>query len=42
LEENQIYIIDKELDLLMERLDTNGDGKVSYVEFLQEITPKCN
>lgn len=30
----------KEVSNLVERYDKNGDGKVSYSEFIQEITPK--
>lgn len=30
----------KEVISLLERYDKNNDGKVSYSEFIQEITPK--
>lgn len=34
------YATQKELDSLMNRYDQNEDGKVSYTEFVREITPK--
>jgi Ca2+-binding EF-hand superfamily protein len=34
------YATQKELESLMDRYDANEDGKVSYTEFIREITPK--
>jgi Ca2+-binding EF-hand superfamily protein len=36
-----MYVPDKELCGLIERYDKNRDGKISYTEFAQEITPRC-
>jgi len=35
-----VFLSDNDLNLLMDRLDSNIDGKVSYLEFIQEVTPK--
>jgi len=35
------YVPDKELCGLIERYDKNRDGKISYCEFAEEITPRC-
>jgi len=39
-DKNDFYATQKELKYLMERLDTNKDGKITYTEFVQEMTPK--
>ena len=39
-ESQGVSLSDNDLNLLMDRLDSNVDGKVSYLEFIQEITPK--
>jgi Ca2+-binding EF-hand superfamily protein len=40
LAEHGFYATQKELETLMNRYDQNEDGKVSYTEFIREITPK--
>jgi len=35
-----IYITGEDLKNLMERYDKNKDGRVSFSEFLQEVSPK--
>ena len=35
-----MFLSENDLNLLMDRLDSNVDGKVSYLEFIQEIMPK--
>lgn len=40
LDRNDFYATQRELKLLMDRLDCNRDGKVTYSEFVQEMTPK--
>ena len=40
LADHGFYATQKELDTLMNRYDRNEDGKVSYTEFIREITPK--
>jgi Ca2+-binding EF-hand superfamily protein len=35
-----IYASGKELSNLLKRYDRNNDGKISYYEFVQELTPK--
>jgi Ca2+-binding EF-hand superfamily protein len=40
LADHGFYATQKELKGLMERYDANEDGKVSYTEFVREITPK--
>jgi len=40
LRDHGIYTSDKDLMILMLRYDKNQDGKVSYSEFVQEISPK--
>lgn len=40
LEEHEFFATNKELDLLFERYDKDKDGKVSYGEFISEISPK--
>jgi Ca2+-binding EF-hand superfamily protein len=42
LEKHETYVTDKELRYLMDRLDVNKDNKISYSEFVQEITPKSD
>jgi len=38
--DNGIYATSKDLLNLVQRFDKNQDGKVTYAEFVQEITPK--
>jgi len=33
------FISDNEAELILKRYDKNKDGKVSFAEFLREITP---
>jgi len=40
LDKNDFYATQRELRLLMDRLDVNRDGKITYSEFVQEMTPK--
>lgn len=40
LRTNGIYADIKDLESLMELYDRNKDGRVSYSEFVQEVTPK--
>jgi len=39
-QENDSYLTEREVKLLMDRLDQDRDGQVSYYELLQEISPK--
>lgn len=39
LQRHRFFATNKELDALMDRFDKNKDGKVSYSEFVDEITP---
>lgn len=38
--DHKVYVSDSELKALVNRYDTNGDGRVSYSEFVQELAPK--
>jgi len=38
--DNGIYVSSKDAMALIERFDRNQDGKVTYSEFLNEMTPK--
>jgi Ca2+-binding EF-hand superfamily protein len=40
LEENGCKVSNRDLKCLMDRYDKNKDGRVSYSEFVQEVTPK--
>jgi len=40
LDRNDFYATQRELRLLMDRLDGNRDGRITYSEFVQEMTPK--
>ncbi|CAG9325661.1 unnamed protein product [Blepharisma stoltei] len=40
LEDHNIFVNRKDLEALMQRYDKNKDGRVSYSEFVQEVTPK--
>jgi len=40
LDQHDYYATQRELRLLVDRLDGNRDGKVSYSEFVHEIVPK--
>ncbi len=42
LEKHDTYVTDRELKLVIDRLDSNKDGRVVYSEFVQEITPKSD
>jgi len=35
-----VFAADKDIKLLFARFDMDGDGKISYSEFVNEITPK--
>jgi len=37
---NGVYVSSKDAMALIERFDRNQDGKVTYSEFLNEMTPK--
>lgn len=40
LAENGVYASEKDLTMLLLRFDRNGDSRVSYAEFMEEIIPK--
>lgn len=40
LQKYGMFATEKELNALMQRYDRNKDGKVSYSEFVEEVTPK--
>jgi len=40
LKNNGYYANDEEITILMEKLDKDRDGRVSYNEFMEEFTPK--
>ena len=40
LQENGVYASNTDLLSLVKRYDKNQDGKVSYSDFVQELTPK--
>lgn len=40
LAESGFYATEAEITLLMNRYDTNRNGRVSYAEFMEEIIPK--
>jgi len=40
LVDHGVYASSKELMNLVKRYDKNQDGKISYYEFVQELTPK--
>lgn len=40
LENHGVYATTKDLESLMDRYDKDRDGRVSYSEFVQEVTPK--
>jgi Ca2+-binding EF-hand superfamily protein len=40
LEQNGIFATAKDVESLMDRYDKDKDGRVSYSEFLEEVTPK--
>lgn len=40
LADHGFYATDKELGFIMNKFDKDRDNKVSYSEFLQEMTPK--
>jgi Ca2+-binding EF-hand superfamily protein len=40
LNEHGIFVTNQDLVALISRYDKNQDGKVSYGEFLSELTPK--
>jgi len=40
LSDHGIYATSKEAIALVEKFDKNQDGKVTYSEFVQEMTPK--
>ena len=40
LEQNGIFATAKDVESLMDRYDKDKDGRVSYSEFLDEVTPK--
>ena len=40
LSQHGIYASEREISQLLERYDRNKDGRISYSEFMDEITPK--
>jgi Ca2+-binding EF-hand superfamily protein len=40
MHEHKVYVSDSELKSLLNRYDADGSGRVSYSEFVQELTPK--
>ncbi len=40
LEEHRIFATDKDAEYLINRFNKNESRKISYVEFVQEMTPK--
>jgi hypothetical protein len=42
LERHNAFLTDREIRLLIDRLDANKDNKISYSEFVQEIAPKSD
>ena len=40
LQHHGLPVTQADLQSLMERYDKNGDGRVSYGEFVQEVTPQ--
>lgn len=40
LENNGGYVSDYDVRILLERLDGNGDGKISYSEFVAALRPR--
>jgi len=40
MEQYHMYITDKDLTFLINRFDKDGKEKISYIEFVQELTPK--
>ena len=42
MERHDAFATEKEIKYLMDRFDSNKDGKISYSEFVQEITPKSD
>ena len=41
LAENRVYPSERDLLMLMQRFDRNGDSRVSYAEFMEEMITKC-
>lgn len=37
-----MYITEKDVNALFGRIDRDKDGKLSFVEFMQELTPKTH
>lgn len=42
LESDNVFVTEEELNGLVCRFDRNNDGKVSYAEFISELTPKTS
>lgn len=40
LQKNGFHATESDLQCLMERYDRNGDSRISYSEFMEEILPK--
>eukprot|EP01015_Nassula_variabilis_P019641 TRINITY_DN3334_c0_g1_i4.p1 TRINITY_DN3334_c0_g1~~TRINITY_DN3334_c0_g1_i4.p1 ORF type:complete len:605 (-),score=135.08 TRINITY_DN3334_c0_g1_i4:148-1962(-) len=40
LEDNDVFLTEKELSYLIDRFNVKGDGRITYSEFVQELTPK--
>ena len=40
MEKYDMYITEKDLQFLINRFDKDAKEKISYIEFIQEITPK--
>ncbi|KAL4441552.1 hypothetical protein ABPG74_021484 [Tetrahymena malaccensis] len=41
-EKNNVFCSDKELKMLIQRFDLDRDNKISFGEFVQELSPKSN
>lgn len=40
LAENQVYVTDLEMQILVARYDKGNKGKISYSEFVEEFVPR--
>lgn len=40
MEDNNVFLSENELNCLFEKLDLSEDGRITYTEIVQELTPK--
>jgi len=40
LEDNRVYANDNDLTILMNKFDSDKDGRISYVELADELRPR--